>query len=141
MKAIYPGSFNPIHSGHLDIIQKAAKIFDQLIVVVTLNINKPIDDNYLNRLKQVQDLVKDLNNVSVIVNQNQLTVDVAKQVNANYIVKGLRDENDLKHELEYYDGNKLLNPSIETIFLVSDNAHREISSTVLKEIEYYKQVN
>ncbi|ATZ18924.1 phosphopantetheine adenylyltransferase [Williamsoniiplasma somnilux] len=138
MKAIYPGSFNPFHEGHLNILTKALNIFDEIYIVVTKNINKINDSNFSSRMEKIN---KAVNNpkVHVIINENELTIEIAKKYQCSHIIRGLRSDTDFKYELEYYDGNKFLDPNIETIYFISDHEKRKLSSTIIKEIANYKK--
>ncbi|WP_031543305.1 pantetheine-phosphate adenylyltransferase [Mesoplasma photuris] len=138
MKAIYPGSFDPIHEGHLNIIKKATNIFDEVIIVITKNINKTAKKSLEERQKNVENMIKDLKNIEVMVNADMLTIDFANKVNAKFIIRGLRGDEDFKNEIKMYDANKYLDQSIETIYLISDEEKRQISSSSLNEINSYK---
>lgn len=137
-KAIYSGSFDPIHSGHLDIIKKASKFFKTVYVIVTNNINKKHKEDILTRCNYVKEFLIGIKNIQVITNKSKLTAVLAKELNVQYLIRGIRSDDDIKYELELADGNKLLNQELETIFLTSDVENRKISSSILKEIEYYK---
>ncbi|WP_156007201.1 pantetheine-phosphate adenylyltransferase [Spiroplasma tabanidicola] len=139
MIAIYPGSFNPFHQGHLDILNKAVKLFSKVYIVITKNIAKELEPNLASRVIQVKNFTKEVKNCEVLINQDELTADFAKKLNASYIIRGVRNEADFSYEREIYDVNKYLNPKLETIILIADSEKREISSTSIKEIELYKR--
>lgn len=139
--AIYPGSFDPMHEGHIEIVQKACELFDKLYIVVTKNINKNHKDLIENRVIKVKEQLQHFENVEVMINENRLTGDIAKDLEIKYLVRGLRDSNDLKYEIELADANKMYHPEIETIFFVSSIEKRNISSTLLKELEHYKEID
>ncbi|UKS54317.1 pantetheine-phosphate adenylyltransferase [Mycoplasma feriruminatoris] len=136
--AIYPGSFNPFHKGHLNILKKASLLFDKLYIVVTKNVNKSLDPDLNSRVENIKNLTKDLKNVEIIINENELTTNIAKKLNASFIIRGLRSQADFEYELKYYDGFKSLDPNIEVVYFVSDADKRSLSSTILREIEFYK---
>ncbi|EOA07582.1 Phosphopantetheine adenylyltransferase [Mycoplasma yeatsii 13926] len=136
--AIYPGSFDPFHDGHLNIVKKASSLFDKLIIVVSKNINKSSLLSFEKRIEIITNLTKDFKNISVIANKDQLTTDIAKKLNAKYIVRGLRSQQDFDYELNYYDGFKSLDPNIEIVYFISDVEKRQLSSSAIKEIQFYK---
>lgn len=133
--AIFPGSFDPIHKGHLHVIKKAAKLFDYLLVAISINIKKDNADNIENRYEKVLKQIKSLklDNVKVIISKG-FTVDLAKKFNAKYIVRGVRNLNDFKEEVLNASVNKKLNSKIETICFFSDEAYRLTSSSSIKSV-------
>ncbi|MDC0937805.1 pantetheine-phosphate adenylyltransferase [Pelagibacteraceae bacterium] len=136
--AIYPGTFDPITYGHIDVIKKALKIFDQVIVATTDNVNKNYHFSIDERLNIINNsLFKDLklskNKIKVISFDN-LTIDLCKKYNANAIVRGLRAVSDFEYEFQLAGMNKKLNSKIETMFLMSDIENQIISSKFVKEI-------
>ena len=136
--AIYPGTFDPITFGHIDVIKKSLKIFDRLVVASTDNINKDYHFSIEERLTIINDsLFKDLKfkkNKIKIISFDTLTVDLCKKYNASVIIRGLRAVSDFEYEYQLAGMNKKLNSSIETIFLMSDVENQIISSKFVKEI-------
>ena len=136
--AIYPGTFDPITYGHIDVIKKSLTIFDRLIVATTDNINKnyyfPIDE----RIDIINNsLFKDLkfNKKKIkVVSFDNLTIDLCIKYNANAIIRGLRAVSDFEYEFQLAGMNKKLNSKIETMFLMSDVENQIISSRFVKEI-------
>ncbi|WP_353486458.1 pantetheine-phosphate adenylyltransferase [Spiroplasma phoeniceum] len=140
MKAIFPGSFDPIHDGHLNIIKKASTLFSKLYVVITNNLEKSNQTNIKTRAKQAAIACQNLNlNIEIVINDQMLTSDFAKQLGAKYIIRGLRNNNDLKYEMELAFANKQLNKDLETIFFIVDYGLNEISSTFLNQIKQLKK--
>lgn len=138
-KAIYPGSFDPFHEGHLDVLKKALKLFTYVYIVVTKNINKNSKSSFDERVKIVKNKIKEIRNVTVIKNENDLTVNIAHELGAKFIIRGLRDEKDFENELDFYDGNKFLDNEIEIVYFISETSNRKLSSTIIREIEFYKK--
>ena len=130
--AIYPGSFDPITNGHLDIIIRASKLFDKLIIGIYDNPEKPILFTTNERAELVEKAVTNLPNVEVRVFSG-LTVNFARQVNAQTIVRGLRMSADFEREFDLAMMNKKLSPEIELICLMSDLKYQFLSSSLLKE--------
>ena len=136
--AIYPGTFDPITYGHIDVIKKSLNIFDRVIVATTDNINK----NYYFSIDERLDLInnslfKDLKlnkNKIKVISFNNLTIDLCKKYNANAIIRGLRAVSDFEYEFQLAGMNKKLNANIETMFLMSDVEYQIISSKFVKEI-------
>ena len=136
--AIYPGTFDPITYGHIDVIKKSLNIFDRVIVATTDNINK----NYYFSIDERLDLInnslfKDLKlnkNKIKVISFNNLTIDLCKKYNANAIIRGLRAVSDFEYEFQLAGMNKKLNANIETMFLMSDVENQIISSKFVKEI-------
>ncbi len=140
--AIYPGTFDPITYGHIDVIKKSLKIFDKLIVATTDSINKDYLFSIEDRLSIIQNsLFKDLKlkkNKIKIVPFDTLTIDLCKRFNATVIIRGLRAVSDFEYEFQLAGMNKKLNSNIETIFLMSDVENQIISSNFVKEITKLK---
>ena len=136
--AVYPGTFDPITYGHIDVIKKSLKIFDKLIVATTDNTDKDYFFSLDERLDIINNsLFKDLKfkkkRIRVISFSN-LTIDLCKQYNASAIIRGLRAVSDFEYEFQLAGMNKKLNSKIETMFLMSDVENQIISSKFVKEI-------
>lgn len=132
-KAIYPGSFDPITYGHINIIKRAAKIFDELYVVVLHNINKKYFFSLDERINITKESLKDFKNIKV-ESYDGLLVDYAKEKNINVIIRGLRAVSDFEYELQLANANRSLNPNVEILFLMTDTEYSFISSTIVKEV-------
>ena len=133
INAIYPGSFDPITEGHLDIIKRAAKSFDTLYVVIMRNPSKKYTFSEEERLNLIKKCVKNLKNVKVLIGEG-LTVEFAKKINCNVIIRGIRAVTDYEAELALATSNMMLNDKIETYFLVSRPELSFLSSSIAKEI-------
>lgn len=132
--AIYPGSFDPITYGHIDIIKRAAKIFDNLTVAVLDNRAKHSLFSVAERVKMIEEMVKELPNVSV-TSYEGLLVDYAKNNNINVIIRGLRAVTDFEYELQMSQTNaKLSDGAVETIFLNTDLRYAYLSSSTVREV-------
>tara|TARA_Y100000816_G_C25950457_1_gene495773 strand:+ start:338 stop:826 length:489 start_codon:yes stop_codon:yes gene_type:complete len=136
--AIYPGTFDPITYGHIDVIKKSLKIFDRVIVATTDNINKNYFFSIDERLSIIKNsLFKDLRlnkNKIKVVSFDNLTIDLCKKYNATVIIRGLRAVSDFEYEFQLAGMNKKLSSIIETMFLMSDVENQIISSKFVKEI-------
>ena len=136
--AVYPGTFDPITYGHIDVIKKSLKIFDKIIIATTENTDK----NYFFSLEERIDLI----NISLfkdlkldkrrikVISFNNLTIDLCKKYKASAIIRGLRAVSDFEYEFQLAGMNKKLNSKIETMFLMSDVENQIISSKFVKEI-------
>ncbi len=131
--AVYPGSFDPITNGHLDIIKRASGLYDKVIVGVLANANKSPLFTEMERVCMIEEVVKNFDNVSVDTFSG-LLVDFAKQNNAAVIIKGLRTVKDFEYEFQMALLNKALNPDYETVFLMTDMKYSYISSSIVKEV-------
>lgn len=133
-KAIYPGSFDPITYGHIDIIKRAAAIFDELIVSVLYNSAKTSLFSVSERVKMIESVTKELPNVSAVAYEG-LLVDHAKQKGANVIVRGLRAVTDFEYELQMSQTNRRLSDdNIDTVFFNTDLIYAYLSSSTVKEV-------
>ena len=132
--AIYPGSFDPFTNGHNDILSRSLKIFDKVIIAVVKNSAK----NYLfsleDRVQMIDDIFKDHKNISCMGLDSKLTVDLASELNAQAIIRGLRAVSDFEYEFQLAGMNRKLDKNIETIFLMSDVKNQIISSRLIKEV-------
>lgn len=135
--AVYPGSFDPITNGHLDIIRRASRVYDKLIVGVLNNINKKPVFSAEERMQMIKKVTSDIDNVECDVFSG-LLVDFAKKNKATVIVKGLRTVADFEYEFQMALLNKALNPEYETMFLMTDTKFSYISSSMVKEVAKYR---
>ena len=131
--AIFPGSFDPITNGHLDIIKTSSKIFDKVIVAVSYNINKKSFLPLETRKELIIKSVSDIKNVNVET-YTDLTVDFAKKCSAEVIIRGLRNSADFEYEQQMAGVNFMLSPKLQTIFLLTKPEFSSISSSVVREI-------
>lgn len=137
-KAIYPGTFDPITLGHLDIIKRASTLVDQLEVVIMRNPNKSNSDfSVEERLEMISSVIQEFSNVTVCA-QTGLTVEYAKVSGANILIRGIRAVMDYEYELQQATANMVLAPNIETVFLLTRPQYSFLSSSVVKQIAQNK---
>ena len=134
--AIYPGSFDPVTSGHLNIIQRAANIFDKLIVCVMVNAGKNPMFSLDERVALIRRVTEDLPNVEVDCS-NELLADYAKRRGSCVIVKGLRAGSDFENEFQMALINHKINPELDTMFLTASSEYMYLSSSTVKELGTY----
>ena len=132
--AIYPGSFDPITLGHMDIINRACSLFDKIIIAIAKSETKDPLFSLEDRLKLAKTIYKNNSQVEVIGFPRQLTVDVAKEHNACAIIRGLRAVSDFEYEFQLATMNRSLAPDIESIFLTPKESLIYVSSSLIKEI-------
>jgi pantetheine-phosphate adenylyltransferase len=131
-RAIYPGSFDPITMGHLDIIERSARLFDEVVVALLSNIEKQPMFTTEERVEMIREIVP-LNNVRVGTFEG-LLVHYAVQQQAQFVVRGIRAISDYEYELQMALMNRRLEPSVETVFLMAGEAYSYISSRLIKEV-------
>ena len=134
--AIYPGSFGPITSGHLDIIRRAADIFDRLIVCVMINAGKNPMFTLQERVELIRRVTEELPNVEVD-GSSELLAEYAKRHGPCVIVKGLRAGSDFENEFQMALINRKINPNLDTMFLTADSRYMYLSSSTVKELGSY----
>ena len=135
-KVVIPGSFDPITLGHLNIIERTSEIFDEVTILIMKNINKSGFFNYEFRKELIQKSVSHLKNIKIDISEELLTKYMSDH-NISTIVKGLRDVKDFDYEFEMANINKMLDPSIDTLFLLTDPKYSMISSTDVRELLRY----
>lgn len=131
--AIYPGSFDPITNGHIDLIKRASKLFDEIIIGITQNSKKAAFLSIDDRINTINTALKGIDNVKVL-SFGTLLVDFAAKQNAQVILRGLRAVSDFEYEFRLSGMNKHLNPNIETLFMTPAEQYANISSSLVKEI-------
>ena len=135
-RAVYPGSFDPVTYGHIDIMERASKTVDELIVGVLENRAKIALFSVEERVNMLQIITKDIPNVRV-ESFSGLSVDFAKDMGAGFIVRGLRAITDFDYELQMAQTNRIMAPEIDTVFLTTNLAYAYLSSTTVKEVASY----
>jgi pantetheine-phosphate adenylyltransferase len=131
--AIYPGSFDPITNGHIDLIRRASTLFDKVIVGITQNCKKTSFLNIDDRIQTTNTALKNIDNIEVL-SFDTLLVDFANAQNAQVILRGLRAVSDFEYEFQLSGMNKHLNPNIETLFMTPAEQYANISSSLVREI-------
>ena len=134
--AIYPGSFDPVTSGHLNIIRRAASIFDKLIICVMVNAGKSPMFTLDERVELIRRVTDDIHNVEVD-SSNELLADYARRKGSCVIVKGLRAGSDFENEFQMALINRKINPELDTMFLTSEHQYMYLSSSAVKELGRY----
>lgn len=134
--AVVPGSFDPITNGHLDIIKRAADVFDIIYVAVLNNSSKKPLFTIDERIGLISEVTKDISNIR-IESSSGLLIDYARAKNAKAIVRGLRAISDFEYEMQITSMNKFLNESIETFFIMTKNQYSFLSSSIVKEVAQY----
>ena len=135
-RAIYPGSFDPLTLGHLDMIERSAKIVDELVIGVLNNSAKNSLFSLDERVSMIKEMTESMPNVTVATFDG-LLVDYMKEINATIIVRGLRAVTDFEYELQIAQTNHVENPEVETIFLTTSLQYSYLSSTIVKEFASY----
>lgn len=130
--AVFPGSFDPITSGHEAIVRRALSLFDKVYIAVGVNTEKRYMFSVEERIDKIQTLFADTERVEAI-SYSDMTVDLCHRLGAQFILRGIRDAKDLEYEQTIAAVNQSLAPDIETVILLSDAAHRDISSTIERE--------
>lgn len=135
--ALYAGSFDPVSNGHLNLIQRGAALFDQLIVAVATNTSKKSLFTTDEKLQLMQENLTHLPNVTVVQHTGGLTIDLAKEWNATVLLRGIRNVKDFEYEADVAAMNKTQNKEIETVFLTADEKYRFVSSSLIKEVAMF----
>jgi pantetheine-phosphate adenylyltransferase len=133
IRAVYPGTFDPVTNGHIDLIQRSAELFDRVIVAVLKNTEKSPLFTVAERVQMLEEVVEGLKNVSVTTFEG-LLVDFADQSKATVIVRGIRAVSDYEYELQMALMNRRLSPHVETVFLMPAETYSYLSSRLVKEI-------
>ena len=136
LRAIYPGSFDPVTNGHLDVIRRSSKMVDELIVGVLNNNAKMPLFSVEERVRMLKEVTKDIPNVRIYPFDG-LLIDFAAKMEAGVVIRGLRAITDFEYELQMSQTNHKLNPDVETIFLTTSIEYSYLSSTTVKEIASY----
>ncbi|MDE6661138.1 MAG: pantetheine-phosphate adenylyltransferase [Anaeroplasmataceae bacterium] len=132
-KCVYPGSFDPFSNGHLDIVKRASKLFDELHILVSYNVNKKTNFTIEERVSMIKKCVSGLPNV-VVDSYDGLVVEYSKAHQIDVIVRGLRNYNDYENEFNLFQYNRDISPSIETILLLPSTKNQFVSSSAIKEL-------
>ena len=135
--ALYPGSFDPITNGHLDVLERASRMFDRVVIAVLNHPNKKSFLTAAQRVELIKEVTKDMKNVSVD-HFNGLTVEYAKKIGAKFLIRGLRAITDFEYEVQLCQTNQVIAPDIDTVFLSTKPEHNFISSSIVKELSSYK---
>lgn len=135
--ALYAGSFDPVSNGHLNLIQRGAAVFDQLIVAVATNTSKKSLFTTDEKVQLMQENLTHLPNVTVVQHTGGLTIDLAKEWNATVLLRGIRNVKDFEYEADVASMNKTQNKEIETVFLTADEKYRFVSSSLIKEVAMF----
>ncbi|KGG15275.1 MULTISPECIES: pantetheine-phosphate adenylyltransferase [unclassified Prochlorococcus] len=136
MQILYPGSFDPLTFGHLDLVHRASQLCDKVIIAVLENPNKQSTFTINRRIEHIKHATKELKSIEVIAYKG-LTVDCARKNNVDLILRGLRAMSDFEYELQISHTNRSLDRSIETIFLATEAHHSFLSSSVVKEVALF----
>ncbi|WPQ67216.1 pantetheine-phosphate adenylyltransferase [Weissella paramesenteroides] len=132
VKALFPGSFDPFTNGHLDVVQRAANLFDEIVIGVGTNLSKQYLFQSTEKIAMIEKVTEQLSNVTVL-EMSGLTVEFMKQINADLLVRGLRNEKDYLYERDIAQMNHELG-DVETVFLLAKPDHQFLSSSLLKEV-------
>ena len=140
IKAIYPGSFDPVTLGHTDIIRRASRAVDELIIGVLINREKHPLFTIEERVDMLKESTRDFPNVTVETFEGR-TVDFAREHDANIIIRGLRAVTDFEVEMQMAQTNRILDPNIDTMFFTTSPKYAYLSSTIVKEVAHYEGTN
>ena len=138
-KAIYAGSFDPFTLGHLDIVNRASKMFDEIIVALGTNTSKKSLFTADEKVEMIEEILSESasDNVRLIQFTDGLIVDLAKKLDAQVLLRGLRSVTDMEYEMNIASMNKTQAPEIESVFLMADEKYRFVSSSLIKEIAQF----
>lgn len=134
--AIFPGSFDPFTIGHESIVKRAIPMFDKIFIMIGNNSNKKPFFSVEKRMKWINEVFKNDDNVDVMTHEG-LTVDFCKEVNAQYILRGIRTSSDFEYERAIAQVNKNMHPEIETVFLLTLPEHTPVNSSIIRDIIFH----
>ncbi|SMD38798.1 Phosphopantetheine adenylyltransferase [Reichenbachiella faecimaris] len=134
--ALFPGSFDPFTKGHQDIVRRALKLFDEVVVAIGYNSAKSRYFEVEYMVERIKSAFSPEESVSVIV-YNELTADLAKKTDALFLIRGLRNTTDFEYENSISQVNRYLNDKLETVFLITSPDYAHISSTIIREVHKY----
>lgn len=136
--AVYPGSFDPITYGHMDIAKRALKVFDRLIILISVNPSKKTMFSPEERVEMVKEALKPcIDKIDVVISYN-LSVKETKRLGATHLIRGLRAMTDFEYEFQLTHTNRVLDKDIDSVFFMTDNKYSFLSSTTVKEIALFK---
>ncbi|WP_250137282.1 pantetheine-phosphate adenylyltransferase [Mesoplasma whartonense] len=138
---MFPGSFDPFHSGHQVLVEKALQLFDQVVIVVSRNPEKTYQHSGQSRVEMIETIFQTNPRVKVMLNEHYLTAVFAQMHQINYCLRGFRNDVDFAYEAKIASYNKVLNPQLELVYFFSQPDDKKTSSTLLKEIKQYKKEN
>ena len=136
-KALYPGTFDPVTLGHLDVIERSAKLYDEVIVAILENVSKSTLFTTEERKAMIEKEVAHLPNVKVVIGHG-LTVHFAKEMGCSVMIRGIRATSDYEYEVSIATANMMLDKNIETIFLLSQPQYSSVASSIVKEIARFR---
>lgn len=136
--AVYPGSFDPMTNGHLDVIRRTAAIFDRVVIGILINQNKQPMFSLEERVEMIQEATKDIPNIEVYTFSG-LVVEFAKKMNASVLIRGLRSMVDFEYELQMAQINRKIDDEIDTLFFATNPEISYVSSSAVKELWHYRQ--
>ncbi len=136
-RIIYPGTFDPIHYGHIDIAKRASKLFDEVYMCVSDNQHKNPLFSHDERVEMIEECTSDLENVSAFSNPNNLVVKFAQDKRAVAIIRGLRHVSDFELEFQMANVNHGINPEVSTILMVSNEKFLHLNSSIIRELAEY----
>ena len=135
--ALFPGSFDPFTNGHLDTVERTSKLFDQVVIAVATNTSKNALFSLEEKMTFIKKSVEHIENVRVTEHSGGLTVELAKKIGAVTLVRGLRNNADFEYESTIATMNKIQHKDIETVFLMSNEKYRFLSSSLIKEVAMF----
>ena len=135
--ALYPGSFDPITNGHLDVLERASRMFDSVVIAVLKHPEKKSFLSVEQRVDLIKESIKDMKNVSVD-SFDGLTVEYARKIGAKFLIRGLRTITDFEYEVQLCQTNQVIAPDIDTVFLSTKPQHNFISSSIVRELSSHK---
>ncbi|MDO4169216.1 MAG: pantetheine-phosphate adenylyltransferase [Lachnospiraceae bacterium] len=136
--AVYPGSFDPMTNGHLDVIRRTAAIFDRVVIGILINQNKQPMFSLEERVEMIREATKDIPNIEVYTFSG-LVVEFAKKMNASVLIRGLRSMVDFEYELQMAQINRKIDDEIDTLFFATNPEISYVSSSAVKELWHYRQ--
>lgn len=136
-RALFPGSFDPLTNGHLNTIERAAKLFDEVVIGVFVNTSKKSLFPAEERVTLIKQSVLHIPNVKVVHQESQLTVETAKELGATVLIRGVRNIKDFEYERDIAQMNHHLSNELETVLLLAEPKYSHISSSLLKEVLYF----
>lgn len=136
--ALFPGSFDPFTNGHLNTVERASVLFDEVIIGIFTNTGKKALFSSDEKSQLAKKATNHLDNVSVVTHSTGLTVHIAKELHANFLIRGVRNSQDYEYEKNIAFMNKAMDSDIDTVFLMADEAYSAISSSMIKEIAKFK---